>query len=133
MKYLDDIKIEYLSPTQDYKNKANLPTIWKERFLQISTLDEVLYFTLKDQDQLKSPRIYFNALNKDKNYDIVREVALANINYLSCLKLKNKDSNKILYYFRIFADLSYLNLAKEEEKILDSINKSAKIDTQIKE
>lgn len=133
LKYLDDIKVEYFNPTQEYQNKLELPNIWKERFLKVSTLDEVLYFTLKDQDQLQPPRIYFNAIKKDENYNLIREVALANISYLSCLKLQNKHSKEIVYYFRIFADLSYLSLAKEEENILNSINNNTNINVQEKE
>ncbi|MBD5166665.1 MAG: HNH endonuclease [Helicobacter sp.] len=133
LKYLDDIKIEYLNPTQEYQNKIELPNIWNERFLKISTFDEILYFTLKDQNQLQPPRIYFNTTGKDKNYNIIREIALANISYLSCLKLQDKQNREIIYYFRIFADLSFLNFAKEEQQILDSINKNTSFNAQEKE
>lgn len=133
LKYLDEVRSEYENPTQEYLDKDNLKDLWKQRILKIEAMDNVLHFVLKDQNQLEPPRIYFNAVGKDKNYNLIREISLPNLSYLSCLKLKNKATKEIVYYFRIFADLSYLNIALQEDKIVDSINHDSKIANEQKE
>lgn len=133
LKYLDEIKLEYQNPTQEYKNKLELPMLWNERYLQISAMDNFLPFMLKDQDQLKPPRIYFNTIKRNKNFDTIREITLPNLSYLSCIKLQNKQTKEFLFYFRVFADLSYLNITLEENKIIESINKNQRISQSEKE
>lgn len=133
LRYLDEIKLEYQNPTQEYKNKFELPILWNERYLQISAMDNFLPFILKDQDQLKPPRIYFNTIKRNKNFDTIREITLPNLSYLSCIKLQNKQTKEFLFYFRVFADLSYLNITLEENKIIDSINKNQHISQNEKE
>ena len=133
LRYLDEVKVECENPTQEYKNKLTLATLWKERYLKISTMEEILFFTLKDQSQLKPPRIYFNTFGKDKNFNLIREIALPNLSYLSCIKLKDKDSAEILFYFRIFADLSFFAIDAEENQIITSINKDNTINHKEKE
>lgn len=133
LKYLNDVRIEYENPTQEYRNKDVLKEIWNQNILQIESMDNILYFILKDQDQLNPPRIYFNAPKADKNFNIIREISLPNLSYLSCLKLKDKKTKEVLYYFRIFADLSYLNIVLQENKILESISNNTNMQPLEKE
>jgi hypothetical protein len=86
---MEDVKDEYLFPSQPYRNKDNLPKLWKERYEYISSLNDIIYFNIEEQTQIKPPRIYVKS--KDKAYNIIREISLPNITYLSALKLKAKD------------------------------------------
>lgn len=133
LQYLNEIKLEYQSPTQEYKNKLQLPTLWNERHLKISAMSDFLPFVLRDQDQLKPPRIYFNTEKRNENFDTIREITLPNLSYLSCIKLQNQKTKDVLFYFRIFADLSYLNISLEENKIIEAINKNKHISQNEKE
>ncbi len=121
LQYLDDVKDEYINPEQPYINKDKLPLLWKERYDFINTLDDILFFNIEEQIQIKWPRIYINS--SDKAYKIIRELSLPNITYLSAIKLENSEWNN-LYYFRLFVDYfddyehPYM-IEKEEEKIME--------------
>ncbi len=130
-KYLDEVKVEYEYPTQNYA-KIGLD-IWCERQLKISVLDNILTFKLYDQNGLQPPRIYFNTHKKDDNYNLIREVALSNISYLACLKLEHKLTRKTIYYFRIFADLSRLSLEAKEQELIQKIEQNPNIKNEQKE
>ncbi len=120
LEYLDDCKSEYKHPEQPYQNPQQLPDLWDERYDKIQKLDEFLPFTIYDQTQIKGPRVYVNT--KDKNYKLIREIALPNISYLSVLKLED-EQEEIVYYFKpfvdYFGDYEHLDFEKQEaeEKI----------------
>lgn len=98
--YMLAIKNEYLTPSYEYADKENLPSLWQERFDKISQLEDMIFFTIKDQDQLEGTRGYINT--KDSNYKIIREIALPLVSYIYCEKLG--DENSPLFYWKLFVD-----------------------------
>lgn len=113
LQYLDAVKGEYLRPTQKYQDFKNMPDNWIKWYDEIGRFDEnELFFEMQDQIQVEPPRVYFNA-QKNYLYTLIREIALPNYSYLSCLKLKNKQNNKIFFYIRIFADLEKINMGSD--------------------
>lgn len=121
LKYLEDAKDEYLNPQQQYIRKADLPGLWQSRYNTIASLPDILDFKIKEQTQVTPPRIYVKS--DDNAYELIREISLPNITYLSVIKLKKSDGRN-LYYFRPFVD--YFNdhehpyvIEQEEEKIME--------------
>lgn len=124
MEYLEDAKDEYLNPQQQYQRKADLPELWQSRYEKIAGLSDILVFKIKEQTQVTPPRIYVKS--DDNAYELVREISLPNITYLSVIKLEGDDGRN-LYYFRPFVD--YFNdyehpcvIEQEEEKIMEETN-----------
>lgn len=123
IKYLEEVKIEYYSPEQNYINtpKEDFKELYKNRMDFVLSLPEKISFKLFHQSTLEGPRIYVNS--KDKNYKILRELSLPNITYVAIQKLEKND--KYLYYFRLFADFfgeivhpnELKDFAKQIEKI----------------
>lgn len=101
LKYLDETKSEYIRPEQPYINKEYLPTLWKERKIQIENLPEKVEFEISEQTQISGPRIYVKS--SDSPYNLIRELSLPNITYISVVKLLDEEG-KLIYYFRLFAD-----------------------------
>lgn len=99
--YLEDAKNEYLSPEQEYIKKSKLPELWKERIAKVNELDEIIWFTLEDQTQIRGSRVYVKS--NDDAYALIRELSLPNITYIASLKLSS-ESGEIHYYFRLFVD-----------------------------
>jgi hypothetical protein len=100
-KYLLDVEAEYKYPQQPYRNKDKMPEYWKVRFEIVNELPDVLWFNLKEQTQIAGPRVYVKS--EEYGYDLIRELSLPFITYLSAIKLKSKDGS-FLYYFRLFVD-----------------------------
>ena len=125
-----DAKTEYKNPEQEYRAKEHFPTLWEERMDKINNLDEVIPFTLYEQTQIAGPRIYINALPKDQNYKLIREIALPNISYLSAIKLIDPNG-EAFFYFKPFVEYfgEYENpyVIEEENKILEE-----EISTEVK-
>jgi len=119
--YLKDSESEYKNPEQPYKNSKKIPQLWNERISKINGLNEqVIYFSLEEQTQIAGPRIYVKS--EDDAYELIRELSLPNITYLSAIKLKDSEDN-IHYYFRLFVDYfgenqHQVNIKKEEDSIL---------------
>jgi len=122
-KYLEETKVEYLNPEQQYINKGILPNLWNERKSKIDLLPDIIEFEVIEQTQIAGPRIYVNS--SDNAYKIIRELSLPNITFISVIKLLDHNE-KLRYYFRLFADYfgevthPYI-LGKQEEQIADII------------
>lgn len=101
--FLIQIKSEYINPEQQYRQKEALGALWDERMEKLDNYDEIIYFSLFEQTQIKGPRIYINADRKDYNYKLIREIALPNISYLSAIKLIDP-TGKIYFYFKPFIE-----------------------------
>ena len=101
LKYMNDVHDEYLHPEQMYQRKDIMPKLWEERYKKIESLDNIIYFQLNEQIQIKGPRVYVNS--NDNAYKLIREISLPNITYLAAIKLRDNSGN-ILYYFRLFVD-----------------------------
>jgi putative restriction endonuclease len=119
LKYLDETKSEYIRPEQPYLNKEYLPKLWKERKTKVDNLPEKIEFEISEQTQISGPRIYVKS--SESPYNLIRELSLPNITYISVLKLLNEEG-KLIYYFRLFVDYfgdkshPYL-IEKENEEI----------------
>lgn len=136
--YLLSVKEEYFDPQQPYLKKELLPNFWKEYFSELNNLNEIEYFNLTFLKNLKPPRMYLNS--NDNIYKFFRKIALPNITYLSVLKLKNKITHEIVYYFKLFVDyfgeVENPKFIKKQEDIIENSNikeveKSAIIQSRI--
>lgn len=121
LQYLKDSETEYKNPEQLYRNRETMPQLWQERVQELNQLNDILWFNVKEQTQIAGPRVYVKSDNEA--YDLIRELSLPNITYLSAIKLK-APNEEIIFYFRLFVD--YFGEAdhpfavkQEEEKIAE--------------
>lgn len=98
--YMKAIKNEYMDPSQDYAKKEKLPELWNKRMDMIMDLEDVIFFTAHDQNQIAGPRGYINS--DDKGYKIIREVALPLVSYIYVEKVGLE--NDPLFYWKLFVD-----------------------------
>lgn len=98
--YLQAIKNEYFSPSQDYAQKDKLPQLWDERLQMVSQLDDVVFFNAKDQYQIAGPRGYINST--DDAYQIIRKIALPLVSYIYVEKVGSVTAP--LFYWKLFVD-----------------------------
>lgn len=130
LKYLEETKIEYLKPEQAYVNKIDLPKLWEQRKQKIENLPEIIEFEIVEQTQISGPRIYVKSI--DNAYNIIRELSLPNITYITIVKLVD-ENQQLFYYFKLFADyfgeVQHPYLIKEEEKEVEKLEES--IETRI--
>ena len=130
IKYLDETKEEYLSPEQPYNSPERLPVLWSERQANLINLPEIIWFDIAEQTQIEGPRLYvkFNNQQSKLGYDLIRELSLPNITYISILKLVDtKNPNQPIFYVRLFADyfgniIHPAIIEQEEECILKEAN-----------
>jgi len=101
LQYLKDCEAEYKNPEQFYRNKDTMPQLLKERIDEVNNLDDILWFNLIEQTQIAGTRVYVKS--KSEAYDLIRELSLPNITYLSSIKLKAANE-EIIFYFRLFVD-----------------------------
>lgn len=99
--YMCAIKSEYQKPSQNYNGKNNFAQLWESRMQYIKKLPDVLLFNIQDQTQIIGPRGYINS--KDDAYQIIREISLPLVSYISALHLLDK-SGSTIYYWKLFAD-----------------------------
>lgn len=98
--YMMAIKTEYENPSQEYAKKEQLPSLWSERMDQISKLDDVIFFTIHDQNQITGSRGYINST--DKGYQIIRTIALPLVSYVYAEKVG--DEKNPLFYWKLYVD-----------------------------
>ena len=99
--FLNGLKAEYTSPQLPYKKKDELPSLYATRLAKIQALPEIIWFSIQEQTQIEPPRVYVNS--KDANYQLIRELSLPNLSYISLLKLRSS-RGEIVYYIRLFTD-----------------------------
>ena len=135
--YMLAIKNEYMSPSQEYAKKDELPKLWQERMDMINKLDAVVFFNIYDQYQIAGPRGYINS--NDDGYQIIRKIALPLVSYVYVEKV-GTESNPY-FYWKIFVDFDAIwekqngplvfNYGKQkEEKDKDKEDKKEKVGTQ---
>lgn len=98
--YMEAIKNEYLSPSQDYAKKDSFPTLWAERLAMIQTLEDVIFFQVHDQHQITGSRGYVNSA--DDGYQLIREIALPLVSYIYVEKVGLETDP--LFYWKLFVD-----------------------------
>lgn len=98
--YMLAIKNEYLEPSQEYAKKEQFPALWLKRMEMISSLDDIIFFTIADQNQIVGPRGYVNS--DDKGYQIIRQIALPLVSYIYVEKVGKETAP--LFYWKLFVD-----------------------------
>lgn len=99
--YMNAIKSEYMHPSFSYRAGAKMAALWSERMDKIAMLDDVIMFDIHDQDQIEGPRGYVNS--NDFGYQIIRELSLPLVSYISAMQLVDK-SGSVLFYWKLFVD-----------------------------
>ena len=99
--YMQAMKQEYLNPSQDYRGKEKMSSLWTERVNRIQKLPEVIEFNIQDQTQIAGPRGYVNSA--DEAYKLIREISLPNLTYISALRLADSKGS-VIFYWKLFAD-----------------------------
>ena len=107
--YMNAIKAEYLSPSQDYRGKDEMRSLWFERMEMINSLpDGIVVFTIREQSQIAGPRGYVNS--SDKIYKLIREISLPLISYISAMRLDY--NGQPMFYLKLFADFEEIEKRK---------------------
>jgi putative restriction endonuclease len=99
--FLNDLKAEYTSPQLPYKKKEDLPELFFSRQKKVLELPQFVWFSIEEQTQIEGPRVYINS--GDSNYQLIRELSLPNLSYISLMKLSSVDG-EVVYYVRLFTD-----------------------------
>lgn len=105
LSYMVAIKNEYFKPSLDYQKKDQLPQLWQDRMDMIDKLDDVIFFTIKDQNQIGGPRGYINSA--DDAYQIIRTLALPLVSYIYVEKVGTESAP--LFYWKLFVDFTAVN------------------------
>lgn len=105
LEFMHVLKSEYKSPKLRYRKEAELPQLFDERINMIECQNEIIWFTLCEQDQIAPPRIYVKS--SDSEYRFLRELPLPTLSFLEINKLISK--NKTIFHLRLVADLSRLS------------------------
>lgn len=114
-RYLKTIEHEYRYPSIKYRGmgeKKSMHSLWLQRKQCVESLDDILIFEVKDQDQIKGNRGYVNCKRRKRKsitgYDWVREILLPFVSYVSIMKVQKINSQEILFYWRPFADFTQM-------------------------
>ena len=107
--YMNAVKIEYTNPSQNYRGKEELPILWQQRMRMIEGLADVIEFNIYDQTQIAGPRGYVNS--KDAGYQIIREISLPLVTYISAMQLID-NGGSIIYYWKLFVDFDAISEIK---------------------
>lgn len=107
--YMNAVKIEYTNPSQEYRGKEELPTLWEQRMRMIEGLADIIEFNINDQTQIAGPRGYVNS--KDAGYQIIREISLPLVTYISAMQLID-NRGSIIYYWKLFVDFDAISEIK---------------------
>lgn len=110
LSYMNALHAEYLHPSQNYRGAAEMPQLWKERVAKIEKLPEIIEFNIIPQDQIEGPRGYVNS--KDPGYQLIREISLPLVTYISIMQLTDK-LGATLYYWKLFADFEAISNKKD--------------------
>lgn len=101
IRFLSDLRTEYLFPQLDYRGRNELSNLYSSRLSDLHKLPSFNWFTLEEQVQIRGPRVYVNS--KDDSYELMRNLSLPNLSYVSVKKLVSNDGD-IVYHMRLFTD-----------------------------
>lgn len=104
--YMNALHSEYLHPSQPYRAADQMPQLWKERMNTINSLPEVIEFTVHSQDQISGDRGYVSS--KDFGYQLIREISLPLVSYISVMQLTDATGSTI-FYWKLFADFDAIS------------------------
>lgn len=107
--YMQAIKTEYLSPSQEYRGRDEMRLLWSERMQKIDALpDGIVDFTIREQSQIAGPRGYVNST--DRIYKLIREISLPLVSYISVMRLDY--NGQLMFYLKLFADFEEIEKRK---------------------
>ncbi len=107
--YMNAIKSEYFTPSQDYRGKDEMRWLWQERMDKINALpSDIIEFTLQEQSQIAGSRGYVNS--SDKVYKLIREISLPLVSYISAMRLEYNGFP--MFYLKLFADFEEIERRK---------------------
>lgn len=107
--YMNAIKAEYLTPSQEYRGKDEMRSLWSERMEKINALpDGIVDFTIREQSQIAGSRGYVNS--SDKIYKLIREISLPLVSYISAMRLDY--NGQPMFYLKLFADFDEIEKRK---------------------
>lgn len=121
--YLNSAYSEYNEPTQNYRSKEQLPTLWESRKKLILSKDSLIYFKIADQNQIVGSRQYikYSDEKSKETYELLRELSLPIISYINIYKLYNTDNKNYIFYFKLFLNGSSDALeSRIDSNIIDS-------------
>ena len=121
--YIHSVQKEYITPSQNYAGKDNMPQLWHERVNEIAKLPEIIEFTVVVQSQISGPRGYFNS--KDAGYKLFRELSLPFISYISIMRLQKSDGN-LIFYWKLFVDFDAMQQKRITQVLTYGKNQKAK-------
>lgn len=124
--YMNALHAEYLHPSQPYRDAEKMPKLWQERINEINTFPELIEFTVHSQDQVVGDRGYVNS--KDAGYQLIREISLPLVSYISVMQLTDPTGSTI-YYWKLFADFEAIS-DKREALVFTYGKKGEKVATQ---
>lgn len=104
--YMNALHHEYLHPSQSYRASVEMPELWHARMKMIQSLPEIIEFTVHSQDQIAGERGYVNS--KDFGYQLIREISLPLVSYISVMHLTDSTGSSI-YYWKLFADFEAIS------------------------
>lgn len=104
--YLETVRQEYVVNFAAYSGGDQMPKLWEERMEALQGLPEVISFRLHVQSQITGPRGYVKS--SDDAYELIRQLSLPNITYLSVMRLADRAGGAPTYYFRLFVDFDAL-------------------------
>jgi hypothetical protein len=92
---LDNLKQEYLLPTQSYRkeNIGSFGGLFTARTDLVNSLKDVLWFEVYEQEQIKGNRVYVKSTSS--YFDLIRELCLPNITKLTIEKYTNKYNQEV--------------------------------------
>lgn len=108
LSYMSVMQSEYYSPSQNYRKKEQMRDLWNERINKINQMPELIEFSIRDQIQIEGVRGYVNST--DSAYDLIREIALPYVSYISVMKLE--ENNRKVFYWKLFADFAEIERRK---------------------
>jgi putative restriction endonuclease len=95
IRLLDDLKDEYIAPTQNYRkeNIESFQALFKARANLVDSLKDVLWFEVYEQEQIKGNRVYVKSTSS--YFDLIRELCFPNITNLTIEKYTNKYNQEV--------------------------------------
>lgn len=108
--YMNALHAEYLHPSQPYRAAEEMPELWQKRINKINQFPEVIEFTVHSQDQIAGERGYVSS--KDAGYQLIREISLPLVSYISVMQLSDS-TNSTIYYWKLFADFEAISDKRE--------------------
>ena len=107
--YMQAIKAEYFTPSQNYRGRDEMRRLWSERMEKINALPSgIVGFTIREQSQIAGPRGYVNS--SDKVYKLIREISLPLVSYISAMRLDY--NGQPMFYLKLFADFEEIEKRK---------------------